>query len=878
MTSPLPRFRHSLLAWNLGLALVAASPIVIVSVWFIFWVMPADYERDTGVRRTAETALAALEVRAAALESQRASSRWLFHVSDNEPAGTEKLRNAWAAASNNLYAAIDRLASFGGEFADMAAEWRTIADADARVIARISAPDYSYANDPGDGLGTSLRDLPQRAEAYAKRLQDTVNTEFAEATGDEQTIRRTLVATTAIALAVAVALSGTMAMLIGRRARRLAFATARLSDGDLKTPIKSDARRDELGSATAALESLRQMVVTREGELLRQGDQARELSTVRATEARILEMITRGAPLPEVLRETVLVVEAQLEGLRCSVLQRRGDTLGGGIAPSMPPAFVAATEGFPIGPDCACCGAAAHFGRRVVARDIESDPNWGPYRDGARALGIRSCWSEPVLSASGQVLGCFAMYSGVEREPTAREIESIQWAARIAGIAIERSRTDDALRAAVRDLAAARDAEARQARELAYRNAELEQLRVSAEAANAAKSEFLANMSHEIRTPMTAILGFAELLQDPSLSSDERASHAATIRRSGEHLLSIIGDVLDLSKIEAGRLSVDISRSSLDAILAEVEQVMRPRAQAKGIPFTLVCAPLTPSEIETDPTRLRQILLNLVGNAIKFTDRGSVRLDVDLVPPAPGASSGFVRFAVRDTGVGIPPAIIESLFEPFTQGDASLSRRHGGTGLGLTISRRLARMLGGDVTVTSSPGAGSTFTATVSCGSVCSGPPSRLAPVVPTRVPRTAFPGPVRVLLAEDAPDTRRLFSYHLTRAGATVDVADSGRAALDAIESANAPYDLILMDMQMPGLDGYTATRRLRDRGVATPVIAITAHAMSGDRERCIAAGCTEYVAKPIDAATLIDVCHRAVETSGTSREASLEERAAAR
>jgi signal transduction histidine kinase/ActR/RegA family two-component response regulator/HAMP domain-containing protein len=867
MPSPLPRFRHSLLAWNLGLALVAALPIVVSSAWFIFWVMPEDYERDTGVRSSAESALATLKVRAAALQSQRAASQWLFHVSDHEPAGTEKLRNAWAAASNSLHAAIDQLAAFGGEYADVAAEWRTMADADARVIARISSPDYSFANDPGDGLGTSLRDLPRRAEAFADDLQRRVSEEFVKATGEERTIRRTLVATTTVALAVSVAMSGTMALLIGRRARRLALAAARLSDGDLKTPITADVRQDEIGSATAALEGLRRMVVSREGDLVRQGDQARELSAVRATEARILEMITRGAPLPEVLCETVLVVESQLENLRCSVLQRAGETLGGGIAPSMPAAFVAATEGFPIGPTCACCGAAAHFGRRVVSRDVETDPNWEPYRETARALGIRSCWSEPVLSATGQVLGCFAMYSDVEREPTAREIESIQWAARIAGIAIERSRTDEALRAAVRDLAAARDAEARQARELSYRNVELEQLRVSAESANAAKSEFLANMSHEIRTPMTAILGFAELLQDPTLSCDERASHAATIRRSGEHLLSIIGDVLDLSKIEAGRLSVDVSRSSLDAILAEVEQVMRPRAQAKGIPFTLVCAPHTPSEIETDPTRLRQILLNLVGNAIKFTDRGSVRLDVDLVPPAPGATSGFVRFAVRDTGVGIPPAIIESLFEPFTQGDASLSRRHGGTGLGLTISRRLARMLGGDVTVTSSPGAGSTFTATVSCGSACSSPSSRLAPSRPTRVPRTSFQAPLRILLAEDAPDTRRLFSYHLMRAGATVDVADSGRAALDAIDAAAPPFDLILMDMQMPGLDGYTATRRLRERGIATPVIAITAHAMSGDRERCLEAGCTEYVAKPIDAGTLIDVCHRAVESSGMRR-----------
>jgi signal transduction histidine kinase/DNA-binding response OmpR family regulator len=394
--------------------------------------------------------------------------------------------------------------------------------------------------------------------------------------------------------------------------------------------------------------------------------------------------------------------------------------------------------------------------------------------------------------------------------------------------------------------------------------AEARRLAVAAEAANRAKSEFLANMSHEIRTPMTAILGFAESL-DSELSEAERREAVSTIRRNGEHLLQIINDILDISKIEAGKLEMQTATCSPCQIVSEVASLMRVRAERKGLSFTVHYEGPVPETIRSDPIRLRQVLINLVNNAIKFTEQGGVRLEVRLLRGE--LAEPMLRFDVVDTGIGMDPQQLANLFQPFNQVDSSPTRRFGGTGLGLVISKRIVHMLGGSLTVVSAAGSGSTFTLQVPTGPLENVPlwnnPAEAGWVNPPSKPKAL---PVmrlscRILLAEDGPDNQRLICFLLKKAGARVDVAENGKLAVEkalAAEQADAPYDVILMDMQMPVMDGYAATRTLRERGYRRPIIALTAHAMTGDREKCLSAGCDDFATKPIDRPKLIATIRR--------------------
>jgi signal transduction histidine kinase/ActR/RegA family two-component response regulator len=375
-----------------------------------------------------------------------------------------------------------------------------------------------------------------------------------------------------------------------------------------------------------------------------------------------------------------------------------------------------------------------------------------------------------------------------------------------------------------------------------------------AESAAVARSGFLASMSHEIRTPMTAILGYADLLLDPEATDDQRAEYVETIRASGSHLLGLLNDVLDLSKIEAGRLTVESIETDCVALANEVARLFRPRAMARGLSVE-VEAGAKDLVIRTDPTRLRQILMNLVGNAIKFTERGGVTICVEA-----DAGAGVrlpVRFTVVDTGVGMSAEQQQRIFEPFRQGSNCTTRRFGGTGLGLAICRRLADLLGGDIVVHSTPGEGSAFTfamlaerATRRVAAPSSVGPQPLAP-------DTNLAG--RVLLVEDAEVNRRLFTTLLTRFGLTVETAADGEQAVRAAEGARRAgraFDLIFMDVEMPVMDGLEATSRLRAAGHATPIVALTAHAMPGDRDRCLGAGCSDFLAKPVERRHLRAVC----------------------
>ena len=400
--------------------------------------------------------------------------------------------------------------------------------------------------------------------------------------------------------------------------------------------------------------------------------------------------------------------------------------------------------------------------------------------------------------------------------------------------------------------------------EVRTRTAELSQARTVAESASVAKSEFLANMSHEIRTPMTAILGYAEMLRATSLTNRDRDDFLGTIQRNGEHLLRLINDILDLSKIEAGKLAVESTKCSLCELISEVVATMRPRAAAKGVRLDVQYIFPVPDSIESDPMRLRQILVNLLGNATKFTDHGTIRLRVR--SERDPATSARVLIEVSDTGIGMTPEQISALFQTFSQADASTTRKFGGTGLGLAISMRLAHMLGGDLSVTSQRGVGSTFTLAVPAGSLAGVRMiANTKEIVQTSPKDLHGAAPVRlsgrILLVEDGKDNQRLISMILRRAGAEVQVAEHGGIALDAVQAANHngdPFALVLMDMQMPVMDGYEATRRLRDAGEVLPILALTAHAMSGDRDKCLAAGCNEYITKPIDRAKFLGTCER--------------------
>jgi signal transduction histidine kinase/DNA-binding response OmpR family regulator len=407
---------------------------------------------------------------------------------------------------------------------------------------------------------------------------------------------------------------------------------------------------------------------------------------------------------------------------------------------------------------------------------------------------------------------------------------------------------------------------------IALRQTELESANALAEAASRTKSEFLANMSHEIRTPMTAILGYTDLLMQPGAVAQDVTTWIQTIRRNSDHLLSLINDILDLSKIEAGKMTVEQITCSPLSLLEEVASLMRVRAVERGLSFELECLTPIPAQIQSDPTRIRQVLLNLTANAIKFTRRGSVRLQCRFNPDE---HPQRLVFEVVDTGIGMTPDQIAQLFQPFTQADGSMTRRFGGTGLGLTISKFFVERLGGTLSLQSMPDLGSRFTATIDPGPLVG------VPLVREQSPAT-MAGAIhiagsaagtlsgRLLVAEDGPDNQQLLRWYLTRAGVAATIVADGKSALDRImeaEKTAEPFDAIILDMQMPILDGYSTAAALRTQGFTKPIIALTAHAMAGDRDKCLNAGCSDYVVKPIKPAELSAALQRALPSPGATK-----------
>jgi CheY-like chemotaxis protein len=384
---------------------------------------------------------------------------------------------------------------------------------------------------------------------------------------------------------------------------------------------------------------------------------------------------------------------------------------------------------------------------------------------------------------------------------------------------------------------------------LTDKQAEVEERREreAAEAATKAKSSFVAHMSHEIRTPLNAIVGYSHLLRDNASTERER-DYADKAIRAAHVLMGTVNDILDFSKIEADALELEQTPFSLEGVVGDVEAVAAVLAADKGVQFRVALDPALPVHVVGDSTRLKQVLLNLTGNAVKFTQQGSVTLDISV---ASTTSSGVLaRFVVSDTGVGIDPSQLVRLFQPFTQADSSTTRLHGGTGLGLTISDRLVRMMGGQISVESEPGAGSRFAFTVPL-TVFDGPTMGESEAMGVRFGE-GVQG-MRILIAEDNPFNQEVAVELLTGAGAAVDVADNGRQVLDLLDSGQR-FDVILMDVQMPVLDGIEATREIRRRREfdGLVIVAMTASALAEDLAACLDAGMDAVESKPIDPTSL--------------------------
>ncbi len=493
----------------------------------------------------------------------------------------------------------------------------------------------------------------------------------------------------------------------------------------------------------------------------------------------------------------------------------------------------------------AACGSAMRGGERVVIGDVATSQVFAgtPALDVLLAAGVRAVQSTPLVMRSGRVVGMLSTHYRTPRVPADRDLHIVDLLARQAADWVERTQAAE----------------------------ELRQAKAAAEAANRAKDEFLANVSHEIRTPFGTILGMTDLVLETPLADDQHQC-LETVKSAAEGLLGLIDDLLDFEKIEAGKLELAPADFSLRATMSGAVRTLAVRAETKGLELTCRVGPDVPDALVGDAARLRQVLLNLVGNAIKFTRQGEVTVRAEVAGDPASVGEIVVRFAVRDSGIGIPADGRERIFRAFEQADSSTTRRYGGTGLGLTIAARLVGLMGGTIGVESEPGRGSTFSFMARFGRP---PHSRERVVARPQDARhevaapTPVAPPLRILVAEDDEFNSRHLERLLAGRGYAVRVATDGRQALSLADEA--AFELLLLDLHMPELDGFQVVRAIRHQEQSTgghlPVIALTARARKEDRERCLAAGMDDYLPKPVRAADLLAAIDRVVADRGAPR-----------
>ena len=547
----------------------------------------------------------------------------------------------------------------------------------------------------------------------------------------------------------------------------------------------------------------------------------------------ILEALAANRSLAEILAHIAGLIERHGRGALCSILllDRDGQHLRHGAAPSLPEAYNRAIDGIAIGPTAGSCGAAAFLGERVIARDIAAHPNWTGFADLALEAGLRACWSEPIRASGGAILGAFALYHRAPHAPETKDLRLMEFAAETTALVIEHKRTEaelESYRLGLED-------------QVAIRTRELVLARDQAQTANRAKSDFLANMSHELRTPLNAVMGFSDLLRRDSRLTPAQRESLNIINRSGMHLLGLINDILDMVKIDSGRVQIRLAPFDLAGLIAGVADTLRARAAAKGVGLRVERAEPLPRYVRSDEAKLRQVLLNLADNAVKFTDVGEVVLLVEVVA---GPTSPWLSIEVQDSGIGIAPGDRRRIFDPFVQVGQQDTQK--GTGLGLSITRQFIELLGGRVEVTSEIGKGSRFRIELPVDPVEEAEARQVGEEAREVIGLVPGQPDHRILIVDDQPENAALLRQLLESVGFRVQTAENGARGVELFESWRP--DFIWMDWRMPVQDGLEATRAIRAAagGAAVKIAAITASVLLEQEVQILAAGADDIVRKP--------------------------------